>query len=123
MRSTSDLREYLEAIDVCYFDSHLDDLGVEIRWMRARGGEPTRLGQYWFERKTIEIARHLADESIPRFYVMSVIHHEALHAVHGPEHDRAFHLAERQFLFAFEVAQWERENASKPWPQAPKGLR
>jgi hypothetical protein len=112
VRTSSDLAEYLDAIDLVYFDGALEEMGVQIRWMRARGaGPPTRVGQYDFERKTIEIARHLADESIPRFYVLSVVHHEGCHA------------HERQFVQGYEVAAWERETHGTPWPAAPKGLR
>jgi hypothetical protein len=123
-RSSADLREYLDAIDLCYFDGHLEELDVSIGWMRARDQAiPTRIGQYDFERKRIEIARNLADESVPRFYVMQIIYHEALHAIYGAEHDRKFQLAERQYLFTYEVGEWERNTAGVPWPAAPKGLR
>ena len=124
MRDSGDLREYLDAVDLCYFGGALEAAGVEIRWMRARGGDPTRVGQYWAETKTIEIARHLAHETIPLFYVLHVIHHEACHALFGPEHDAPeFRLHERQFVHTYEVADWERRTYAQPWPAAPKGLR
>jgi hypothetical protein len=125
VRTSSDLAEYLDAIDLVYFDGALEEMGVQIRWMRARGaGPPTRVGQYDFERKTIEIARHLADESIPRFYVLSVVHHEGCHALFGADHESlAFRAHERQFVQGYEVAAWERETHGTPWPAAPKGLR
>jgi hypothetical protein len=123
-RSTADLREYLDAIDLCYFDGHMDDLGVDIRWMRARDpASVPRLGCYWNESRLIEIARPLADESVPRQFVCRVIHHECLHAVHGSWHSKPFEQAERLFLFHFEAAEWERLQAHIPWPAAPKGLR
>lgn len=124
MRDSGDLRDYLEAVDLCYFEGALEDLGVEVRWMRARGGDPTRVGQYWPEAKMIEIARHLADESIPHFYVLHVIHHEACHALAGPDHaSPEFRALERQFVQTYEVADWERRTYGTPWPAAPKGLR
>lgn len=124
MRSTSDLQEYLEAVDLCYFGGELEENGVEIRWMRARGGDPTRVGQFDFERNLIEIARHLAHESIPLFYVLHVVHHEACHALYGPDHDSPqFRAHERQFVHTYEVAEWERKTFGQPWPAAPKGLR
>jgi len=124
MRDRSDLREYLDAIDLCYFGGACEDLGVEIRWMRARGGDPTRVGQYVIDSKTIEIARHLAHESIPLFFVLHVVHHEACHALFGADHDSlAFRAHERQFVQMYESIEWERKTHNQPWPSAPKGLR
>lgn len=123
-RTTADLREYLDAIDLCYFDGHLESMGVEIRWMRARGtrdGAPATVGKFWPESRLIEIARVLAHVSVPRVYVMQVVHHEACHAVYGTEHSPAFHAACRQFLHTYEAQEWER--AGTPWPPVPKGLR
>jgi hypothetical protein len=125
MRTTSDLREYLDAIDLCYFEGQLDDLGVDIRWMRARERVP-RVGQYVRDYKMIEIARPLANLEVPTCYVMGVIYHECLHVVLGPEHDHhshTFRMLEGRFLQIVQVYEWERENAHKAWPPAPKGLR
>lgn len=122
-RSTATLRDYLHAIDWCYFDGHLSDLGVRIQWMRHRGADPTRLGSYWEEARLIEIARCLADPSIPRFYVLHIVHHEGCHAMAGFDHGPVFRQLEKQFQYTYEVAEWERANASVPWPQPPKGLR
>ena len=122
-RTTADLREYLHAVDLAYFDGHLEELGVEIRWMRCRDrSAPKRVGTYQADKALIEIARHLAVRTIPRFYVMYVVFHEACHAVYDPTgHGRAFTIAEKQFLFHYEVAQWL--ELDEPWPEAPKGLR
>jgi len=120
-RTTADLREYLEAIDLCYFDQHLSELGVQIRWMRARSDAAARVGCYRIEEKTIEVARDLAHASVPRVFVMQTIHHEACHAIYGANHGPAFHRACRQFLFAYEAFEWERTGGH--WPAPPKGLR
>jgi hypothetical protein len=124
-RTTADLREYLDAIDLCYFKGQLDDMGVEIGWIPARGPRG-RIGQYWHDRKRIELARELASFEVPLVVVMSVIFHESLHAVLGPDHDdhgEIFRLLEGRFLHHVEAHLWERDNITKPWPPAPKGLR
>lgn len=123
MRDSADLREYLEAIDLCYFDGALEELGVKVKWDRSRSKQPARVGFYWEDTRVIEIARVLADESIPRFYVLYVIFHEALHAVYGKEHTKIFKQAEKQFAYTFEVGEWECKNTDQAWPDPPKGLR
>jgi hypothetical protein len=126
VRDSGDLREYLDAVDLVYFWGALEEAGVQIRWMRARGGDPTRVGLYWPDTRTIEIARHLADEAVPLFYVLHVVHHEACHALFGVDHEAAmFRLHERQFLHTYEAAEWERQiyEGRRTWPAAPKGLR
>lgn len=125
MRTTADLRECLEAIDVCYFEGQLDALGVDVRWMRARD-KTTRVGKYWHDRKVIEIARVLAADLVPDYYVRFVIYHEALHAILGPEHDghsQIFRLLEGRFLQIVDVFGWEEKFSTKAWPPTPKGLR
>ena len=123
MRSTADLREYLDALDLCYFDGHLDDLGVTIGWMRTDATD-RRVGEYDFDKLQIRLNRRLALDFVPRLYVMQIVFHEGLHALHGPEHDHAFHAAEKQYALSFEAFKWEREQfdelCAKP---VPRGLR
>lgn len=125
-RSSSDLREMLEALDLCYFAGQLEELGVDVRWMPARIRPGARVGQYWHDTKKIEVARPLASLEVPDFYVQGVIHHEAVHAILGPSHDKhsqIFRIMEGRFLYLAQVAEWERETHFRPWPTAPKGLR
>lgn len=129
LRSTADLRELLDAVDWCYFDGHLEELDVSIGWMR-RDAADVRVGEYCFEDRAIRLNRRLALPFVPRFYVMQVVFHEGLHAVHGPasegqdEHGPAFHADEKRFALSFEVFQWERLNFDKLCAMpVPKGLR
>lgn len=128
-RDSGDLREYLEALDLCYFHGELEALGVQIRWMPARAANPQKLGHWYVQpaldeaEHVIEISRTLANRWVPDYYVLHIIFHEALHVVHGADHDKVFSNAEKQFAYTYEVAEWEREHANHPWPPAPKGLR
>jgi hypothetical protein len=123
VRSTADLREYLEHVDACYFDGHLDDLDVSIKWMRTTALD-RRCGQYVFGSREIELNRRLAYDFVPRYYVLFTIFHEGLHALHGPEHGHAFHAAEKQFALSFESFMWEREHFDTLCGMpVPKGLR
>jgi hypothetical protein len=120
VRSTAQLREYLRAVDLCYLAGHLGELGTQIRWMRRDA--PTHYGRYLDG--TIEINRRLALDSVPLCFVLSIVHHEALHAVLGPEHDARFHAAEKLFALGYEAATWEREHAHELLLIAPpRGLR
>lgn len=119
-RTSADLREYLDAIDVCYFGGALDDLSVSIKWMRTQE-QVTRVGQYLPGARKIEIARVLACPEVPMAYVLHVIHHEACHAIVSLEHDAAFHAAASRFALTHEAWEWERRNL--PWPTPPRGLR
>jgi len=123
VRSTADLREYLDALDLCYFDGQLaeDYPELGIRWMRARTS--ARFGQY-SEARGIEISRVLAYPWVPPFFVLSVVYHEALHAVIGLEHCYRFRQAERAYARWYEASVWEHENCARLLAaEPPKGLR
>lgn len=120
MRTTADLREYLEAIDLCYFAGELD---CSIGWMRPHKAF-TRVAQYDFERCRIEVSRTLAYLWVPTVYVLQTVHHEAIHAELGPEHNEWFRARERLFAHTYDAFLWERENAPKLRDAlCPKGLR
>lgn len=120
MRDSGDLRDYLDALDLCYFDGHLD---CSIIWMRPHKVF-TRVGQYDFERKRVELSRTLACLWVPTVYVLQTIHHEALHALYGPEHNERFRSHERLFAHAYDAFLWERENAPRLRNEpCPRGLR
>jgi hypothetical protein len=61
---------------------------------------------------TTEIRIHplLNSPNIPAFFIQSVIHHEYLHHVLGPNHNRRFHANERKFRYYRESKEWLRRN-------------
>lgn len=116
-RTTDDLQDYLDAVDVIYFDGHLSEMGVTIKWLPPRRPKTMPLvAHYLHDERRIELSRTLAFPWVPRQYVLQTIFHEALHALLGPEHDthtKTFHLSEKQFVYSFEAREWERDNRRK----------
>lgn len=129
-RTTADLQEYLEAVELCYFEPGALD-GVSIEWARWRGNLAGRLGAYHPHAKVIRICKRLAHAWIPDWYVLFVVYHEALHHLHGrgPRglkdrwHHEAFRAAERQFFWFGRAMQWEAENAERLACEPPPGTR
>lgn len=105
---------------------HLDSLAGEIhrtyffkhRPLRVRWGQQItrkrrhsiRLGSYNHVTTEIRIHPALNALNIPAFFIQSVIHHEYLHHVLGPNHNRRFHAQERQFRYYRESKEWLRRN-------------
>jgi hypothetical protein len=105
---------------------HLDSLAVEIhetyfaKYPRLRvkwGHQITRkrrrsirLGSYNHDTAEIRIHPLLNSAQIPAFFIQSVIHHEYLHHVLGPHHNRRFHAHERKFRYHRESQEWIRRN-------------
>lgn len=69
-----------------------------------------RLGSYNHHTNEIRIHPSLNSPGIPAYFVQSVIHHEYLHHVVGANHNRRFHVAERQFRYYREAQEWIRRN-------------
>ena len=67
--------------------------GQQIRRKQRRS---IRLGSY--NHLTCEVRIHplLNAPNVPAFFIQSIIHHEYLHHVVGPAHNRKFHAHERQ---------------------------
>jgi predicted SprT family Zn-dependent metalloprotease len=61
---------------------------------------------------TAEIRIHpsLNARRIPAFFIQSIIHHEYLHHLLGPNHNRRFHSHERRFRYYRESKEWIRRN-------------
>lgn len=81
--------------------------GQQITRKRRRS---IRLGSYNHETAEIRIHPLLNSPHIPAFFIQSVIHHEYLHHVLGPHHNRRFHAHERKFRYFRESQEWIRRN-------------
>jgi len=93
-----------------YFPSHP---ALPIRWgIRVNRKKRTsiRLGSY--DHRTTEIRIHpaLDSEKVPRFFIHSVIYHEYLHHILGPQHNRRFHQHESRFQYQKEARDWLKRN-------------
>jgi hypothetical protein len=105
---------------------HLDSLTSEIHHtyfvkyppLRVRWGQQIsrkrrrsiRLGSYNHHTAEISIHPLLNSPQIPAYFIQSIIHHEYLHHVLGPNHNRRFHAHERQFRYYREAQEWIRRN-------------
>ena len=69
-----------------------------------------RLGSYNHLTAEVRIHPMLNSPRVPAFFIQSVIHHEYLHHVLGPHHNRRFHQHERQFRYHRESQEWIRRN-------------
>jgi hypothetical protein len=81
--------------------------GQKIRRKRRRS---IRLGSYNHVTKEIRIHPLLDSANIPAFFIQSIIHHEYLHHMLGPAHNRRFHSHERRFRYHRESKEWIRRN-------------
>lgn len=84
---------------------------LPIRWGRRvqrKRRTSIRLGSYHRPSLTITIHPSLDAPSVPRFFVKSIIHHEYLHHIVGPDHDQEFHRFERSYSHYRESKQWLR---------------
>ena len=81
--------------------------GQQITRKRRRS---IRLGSYNHYTTEIRIHPLLNSPTIPAFFVQSIIHHEYLHHVLGPNHNRRFHSQERKFSYHRESKEWLRRN-------------
>jgi hypothetical protein len=117
-----DLAAIRDDLNARYFGGEID---ARITWGAAGkgGGRSIRFGSYLAEERLIRIHPTLDSESVPRFFVESIVHHEMLHAVIPIERDEGsgrrcihppeFHERERRFEKFDEAAEWERENLRK----------
>lgn len=118
---------------------HLDSLAEEIHRtyffrhspLRVRWGQQItrkrrhsiRLGSYNHATTEIRIHPLLNAPNIPAFFIQSVIHHEYLHHVLGPDHNRRFHAHERQFRYYRESKEWLRHHVFGLLGRRAKRLR
>lgn len=93
-----------------YFHKHLP---LRVRWghqLNRRSRRSIRLGSYNHVTAEIRIHPSLNARHIPAFFIQSIIHHEYLHHVLGPNHNRRFHSQERKFRYYRESKEWIRRN-------------
>ncbi|MEO8381498.1 MAG: hypothetical protein ABI779_17695 [Acidobacteriota bacterium] len=108
---------------------------LPVRWgqqITRKKRRSIRLGSYNHHTTEIRIHPILGAPQIPAIFIMSVIHHEYLHHVLGPHHNRRFHQHERQFRYHREAQEWIRRNLflllgrkkselKRPAPPTPSG--
>ena len=105
-----DLERMLEEIHRDYFPG---TMRLPIRWGKQIGRKKRRsirLGSFDHRTRIIRIHPSLDRRHVPAFFIQSVIHHEYLHHVLGPHHNRRFHQHERQFHYHREAQEWIRRN-------------
>lgn len=86
---------------------------LRVRWgqqITRKRRHSIRLGSYNHVTTEIRIHPLLNSSGIPAFFIQSVIHHEYLHHVLGPNHNRRFHTHERQFRYYRESKEWLRRH-------------
>jgi hypothetical protein len=86
---------------------------LPVRWgqqITRKKRRSIRLGSYNHHTTEIRIHPILNSRHVPAVFIMSVIHHEYLHHVLGPHHNRRFHQHERQFRYHREAQEWIRRN-------------
>lgn len=86
---------------------------LPIRWghrVTRKKRRSIRLGSY--NHVTLEIRVHpLLDSAVvPPFFIQSIIHHEYLHHLLGPNHNRRFHQHERKFRHHRQAQAWLKRN-------------
>src|SRR5947207_8461173 len=86
---------------------------LQVRWghqIQRKSRRSIRLGSYNHVTNEIRIHPSLNATHIPAFFIQSIIHHEYLHHVLGPTHNRRFHSHERKFHYYRESKEWIRRN-------------
>jgi hypothetical protein len=86
---------------------------LRVRWghqIQRKSRRSIRLGSYNHATNEIRIHPSLNAARIPAFFIQSIIHHEYLHHVLGPDHNRRFHSHERKFRYHRESKEWIRRN-------------
>ena len=86
---------------------------LRVRWgqrITRKRRHSIRLGSYNHVTTEIRIHPLLDSPQVPAFVIESVIHHEYLHHVLGPHHNRRFHAHEQKFLHHRESQEWIRRH-------------
>ena len=111
---TAAARQYLESLAAevhrTYFFKYPP---LPVRWgqqISRKRRRSIRLGSYNHHTTEIRIHPILNASTVPAFFIQSVIHHEYLHHVLGPHHNRRFHQHERHFRYHREAQEWIRRN-------------
>lgn len=99
---------------------------LRVRWgqqIHRKRRHSIRLGSYNHSTTEIRIHPSLNVPHVPAWFIQSVIHHEYLHHVLGPNHNRKFHASERQFRYFRESKEWLRYNVLALLGRRVKRLR
>lgn len=111
---TAAARQYLESladeVHRTYFSKYPP---LPVRWgqqISRKRRRSIRLGSYNHHTTEIRIHPILSSSNVPAVFIQSVIHHEYLHHVLGPLHNRRFHQHERTFRYHREAQEWIRRN-------------
>jgi hypothetical protein len=118
-----DLERMLEEIHRDYFPG---TMRLPIQWGKQIGRKKRRsirLGSFDHRTRIIRIHPSLDRRHVPAFFIQSVIHHEYLHHVLGPDHDSRFHRHEKQFRFHREAKLWLKRNLYLLLGLRPEPLR
>lgn len=86
---------------------------LPVRWgqqIARKKRRSIRLGSYNHVTTEVRIHPTLNAPNVPAFFIQSVIYHEYLHHVLGPNHNRRFHQHERMFRYHRESQEWLRRN-------------
>jgi len=98
---------------------------LPIRWgqqINRKRRRSIRLGSYDHRSSEIRIHPSLNAPCVPRYFIQSIIHHEYLHHVLGPNHNRRFHAQERRYRFHRESKLWLKRNLPLLLGRKPKPL-
>lgn len=119
-RDAAWLADSLEALDRVVFMGALSEIGVRAKWMRHRIRKHTFVyGIYDIDRKRIELSPVLKHDWVPEGVALSVLAHEALHAILGPEHSHEFRLAEARFPHHHASELWCAQNLDRLLGESP----
>lgn len=94
-------------------DYFTDESLLLIRWgqqINRKRRRSIRLGSYDHRTSEIRVHPSLNTPYVPRYFIQSIIHHEYLHHVLGPGHNRRFHAQERRYRFHRESNLWLSRN-------------
>ena len=86
---------------------------LRVRWgqkIHRKSRRSIRLGSYNHVTNEIRIHPSLNAHNIPAYFIQSIIHHEYLHYLLGPNHNRRFHAHERKFRYYRESKEWIRRH-------------
>ena len=86
---------------------------LPVRWgqqISRKRRRSIRLGSYNHLSREIRVHPLLDSPEVPQYFVESVIFHEYLHHMLGPDHDTRFHEHEKLFRFDREARTWLKRN-------------
>ena len=107
-------RNYLESLAATVHHAYFWKVPpLPVRWgqqISRKRRRSIRLGSYNHVTTEIRIHPLLRAANVPAYVIESVIHHEYLHHLLGPHHNRRFHANERKFQYYRESQEWIRRH-------------